>query len=220
MASSRLPKKVAMQLGNRSTFEWVVERCKKAQSVDSWYLATSTDSIDDWLVEMAFRAGIEVFRGHSEDVLSRFWNIANGCNPASIVRVCSDNPFVDPSLIDSLTAHLYATDNDLVLNHRPQCGSDFVDGFGAEAFTYNALKKLVQLDPDVEEKEHVTLGFYNRSKLFSISGMKAPKALQSDGSKFDIDTLEDFQRMEALVYHGVVLASRASEIIKISSTIK
>lgn len=220
MGSSRLPKKVAMQLGNRSTFEWVVERCKKAQSVDCWYLATSTDSIDDWLEDMAFRAGIEVFRGHSEDVLSRFSNIAKDCNPDSIVRVCSDNPFVDPGLIDSLTAHLYATDRDLVLNHRPQFGSDFIDGFGAEAFTYNALKKLVQLDPDVEEKEHVTLGFYKRSNLFSISGMKAPKALQSDGSKFDIDTLEDFQRMEALVYHGVGLASCASEILKISSTIK
>ncbi len=101
LGSSRLPGKVLAPLAGRTVLEWIVRRVRSA-AVDGWWMATTTRDEDDVTAAWGRALGLEVFRGHPDDVLSRFVAIAQRENPEWIVRMTADNPFVDAVIIDHL----------------------------------------------------------------------------------------------------------------------
>ena len=100
MGSSRLPKKMMMDLAGEPLLHWVLSRVKKAKLLDSIILATSDGAIDDQLVELAQKLNVPVFRGSETDVLGRFLEAANVSKADHVIRVCGDNPLVAPEEID------------------------------------------------------------------------------------------------------------------------
>ena len=63
---------------------------------------TTTDSTDDELVRFFETRGWEYLRGDVDDVFSRFRKACSERGPESFFRVCADNPFLDPTLMDQL----------------------------------------------------------------------------------------------------------------------
>ena len=45
---------------------------------------------------------IEYFRGESDDVLDRYYNCAEKFSLDTIVRITSDEPFIDPTIVDQI----------------------------------------------------------------------------------------------------------------------
>jgi spore coat polysaccharide biosynthesis protein SpsF len=217
MGSTRLPGKMLATLGSASILEWVITRLKKAEEVDAIIVATTINPEDDAIVNIAKAFNIEYFRGNESDVLNRFYCASLLRQSDIIVRVCADNPFVDPNEIDRLVDFFKVSDCDYACNHMNKLGSNYADGFGAEAFSWDTLCLLENLVDKVNHREHLTSYIWDNLSAFKILSIKAPKELQYPHLRFDVDSGDDLKYLQDLVDAGVTVNSAASEIIKIAN---
>ena len=95
--------------------------------IDEVVLATSDLSKDDDLLPIANEVGIPVFRGSESNVLDRFSRAALVHNADVVVRVCADNPFVDPVEIDRLVNFFFPLPA-IIRNHQERLGNQYADG--------------------------------------------------------------------------------------------
>ena len=98
-------------------------------------------------------------------------------------------------------------------------GYGFADGFGAEIFSSKVLEELEKSAKTKNEREHLTTFIWNNPNKFTILGLLPSKELNFPNLKFDIDTKEDLDKLSKLIYNGVSINSKASEIIKIAKNI-
>ncbi|RIK91621.1 MAG: hypothetical protein DCC71_24970 [Proteobacteria bacterium] len=101
LASTRLPAKVLAPLAGRPLLALLAERLAGAP-VDEWWLATTQRTDDDVTAAWGEAAGLRVFRGSEDDVLSRFAAIAELRRPEWIVRITADDPFTDAGIVSRL----------------------------------------------------------------------------------------------------------------------
>ena len=209
--STRLPGKARLELGGRPLLEWVVGRATRARRVDRWVVATTTSTDDDWIVDVAVRHGCGIVRGSVTDVLSRFRSAIDTHSPNHVVRVCADNPFVCPDLIDELCSRIGA--RDYLANHRPTASMPIADGFGAEIISARALIEVDDAGASDRDKEHVTATIAERT------ANEHPVAVDADLMhpylRFDVDTADDLDHVKALVESaGITMASTPAEIVR------
>ncbi len=213
MGSSRFPGKMLEMLGQRPLFEWVVIRLMRAKRIDEFVLATSDSNQDLQLVESAKSLGLEVFQGNEVDVLGRFVGAANKFNAQTIVRVCADNPFIDPAEIDTLVEHFENTKCDYAFNHQNRLNSGHVDGFGAEILSLQVLKEIASKATTTEDREHVTKYIWENRKDFQVSYPKPCDQLSFPDLCFDVNTTSDLEYLNDLVYSGITEYSPAKDIV-------
>ena len=118
MGSKRFPGKALKKLSDLSTIEWVFKRVKKSKKINKIVLSTTKLKKDLQLIKIAKKNNISYFRGNNKNVLKRFYDTAKKYNPKLIVRVCADNPFVDPHMIDKLINKFNHKKFDYGFNHR------------------------------------------------------------------------------------------------------
>lgn len=194
--STRLPgKSLAKVYGDYGLLEMVVLRVMKAKKLDMVILATSKDSDCDPLVELAERLGILTVRGSEEDVLSRFVKAIRQYNLDVVVRVCADNPFIDPGEIDKLVNYFQENQFDYAANNTPECG--LPDGLGCEIVLSEVLLRIANKVFDDQYREHVTNYITDHQEDFAIGWMQAEQELWYPDLKLDIDCTEDLEEMRA-----------------------
>lgn len=101
--SSRLPGKIFRRIFDDLTMMDVISARLMETDIE-WWLATTQEREDDLLAKKADFLGFNVFRGETDDVLSRFESIVELRNPSWVVRATGDNPTVAfeavPKLLD------------------------------------------------------------------------------------------------------------------------
>ena len=135
--SQRFPKKMLTKLNGEEILNWVIQRLKRNKNIRI-VLATSKNPENKRLVNLAKKSKIDYFvdtLGSEDDVLGRFIRAAEFFKEKTIIRVCADNPLVDPYFIDDLIKNFRNKKIDYMSNHIPNLNSEFVDGFGAEIFS-------------------------------------------------------------------------------------
>ena len=75
--------------------------------------------------------------GSERNVFSRFFKIAKMYKPNYVVRICADNPFIDPKEIDKLVTYTVKNNLDYSFNHIPYKKNMYIDGVGAECIKSN-----------------------------------------------------------------------------------
>jgi spore coat polysaccharide biosynthesis protein SpsF len=161
MTSSRLPGKVLMSAGGKPLLQVLIERLRRAHSIDRIVLATTLNSSDDALGDLAAACGIGCFRGSEADVLGRVRGALDSQDAEVCVEITADCPLVDPAMIDAMVASFVETRhrNAYVANTTgPQLGAPH--GFDVQVFEANALRVIEQEARDPEAREHVSLPFY------------------------------------------------------------
>ena len=134
---------------------------------------------------------------------------------ANIIRICADNPFIDPRQVDLLVSFYSKNNFDYVCNHQNRNNSQYADGFGAEILSLDLLRKLNKLLLTKECREHVTLYIWKNKKKFKIHSIKAEKSLAYPKLKFDVDTLQDFIMIKNFVKNfKIKITTDAKKIIK------
>ncbi len=104
MTSSRLPGKVMLDIAGKPMLQHMLDRVRRANSLDDVVVATTTDPTDDILEQYCQEQGIPYHRGSLQDVLERFYQAANKFRADVIVRLTADCPLIDPAVLDRTVA--------------------------------------------------------------------------------------------------------------------
>jgi spore coat polysaccharide biosynthesis protein SpsF len=201
LGSNRLPKKMLMEIHGQTLLDWVVSRTSKSKRLDKVIVCTSDKANDDPIENHCQNNNYEFFRGNENDVLSRFCEAAKKYPSKNIIRICGDNPLINPIEIDNLINHFEALDNyDYSFNHIPTTQGLYPDGLGAEIIKNNTLihlnQKLLESDPN---REHVTKYIFDHPCSFLVSPLKWPYNKRFEDIKLDIDTIDDLKKMTAFI---------------------
>ena len=197
--SSRLESKMTKILDKSYLLDWVLSRVKKSKKVKQFLLATTNKTIDKDLINIGKNNKFKIFKGSENDVLSRFYKCSKYFKLKTIVRVCADNPLIDPKEIDSLIENFRKGKMDYLYNTMQTNDNFNSDGFGAEIFSFNALSKAHKLAKNKSDREHVTKFIRNNKKLFKSRCLESKLGLNFPYLKFDINTVKDFKKIETLI---------------------
>ena len=194
MGSTRLPNKMMLSLHSKPIIEWVVKRTMRS-SLDEIILATSTLRSDDVLAKYALSLGVKVFRGDEQNVLKRFYDALQGTNSTHLVRICADNPLIDPLEIDNLIAFYKATPCDYAYNHIPR-DNLYPDGLGAEIVSYELFSQIYSRASLSAHKEHCLSYIWDNKQEFDIKTFDPSQdLLKRPDLKFDVDTFDDYYKL-------------------------
>ena len=143
-----------MPLGGRLVLEHVLSRLKNVKTADTICVATTTAGNDDTVADVAGRMGVAVYRGSETDVLDRYHGAAAMVDADVIIRVTSDCPLIDYSVVDQLIALREEAAADYASNGLLRI--DWPHGLDCEAFTRQMLERAVASTIDPYDHEHVT----------------------------------------------------------------
>ena len=164
MGSSRFPGKVLRTLDetNKSLLGMIVSRLQIGLSELPVIVATSTNGLDDEIEKWCVTQRVPVFRGSEKNVLERFVQTAKKFGFEQVVRVCSDNPFINPKLIRDLLK-LQDGSYDYIsyrVSGIPAIKTHY--GIFAEVARLTALETEFQSGL-MRSREHVTTGLYEQA---------------------------------------------------------
>ncbi len=195
MGSSRFPNKMVALLRDYRLIDWVLFRVCSSTKLDGVILAIPLGRENDVLEEAARNYNITVVRGSDDDVLDRFIKAARKSKADVIVRICADNPYVDPSEIDCLVNYFLESRADYAFNHLEKMDNQYPDGFGAEIFSRAVLERLNTLCTERRYREHVTSYVWDKMEEFVIKTFSAPSEIAYPNVKLDVDYPEDLEKL-------------------------
>ena len=190
-SSTRLPKKVLKPLpygGDVCVLQQVIRRVQKSDLVDEVIVATTNESEDSSIVDVAIKENVPYYRGSLENVLERYYGAAVENDLDVIVRITSDNPCIDFNIIDNVIQSHFDKKADYTSNGLVD---SFPKGVDVEVINFNVLKSAYIEASEKYEKEHVTPFIYKtHPEEFKINKFIAP----SDNSdiRITLDTPQDY----------------------------
>lgn len=194
VGSSRLPGKIFMNLSGKAMLWHVIKRCQQAKLANTVVIATTTKKDDDKVEEFCKKNHVLCFRGHSNNVLTRYYKAAEKFQLDIIVRITSDCPLTDPIVIDSCVKKFSENKYDYVSNVNPK--RTFPRGLDVEVFSFKALKKAYLEAKKPYEKEHVTPYIWENSKKeFSVGSPVKAFGIYKRDYRLTVDYRDDFKLM-------------------------
>lgn len=198
MGSTRLPSKVLEDLAGEPMLARVVNRTRRAKTLDTVVVATTTQPIDDAIVRLCEKQGWPFFRGSEEDLLDRYYQAAMAFKADVVVRITSDCPLIEPEIIDRVVNEF--------LSHYPEVEyvsnnlqRTFPLGLDVEVMSFAALRKAWQEDTDPAWREHVTPYIWRHPQKFKIRNV----ANDTDYSymRWTVDTIKDLTFVRKIYNH-------------------
>ncbi len=188
MGSSRFPGKVLEDLSGHPVLWQVVNRVRKARSLDKVVVATTAEKIDDPIARFCEQEGIACFRGSEPDVLDRFYRAAKANAADVVVRITADCPLIDPAVIDKVVARYERGDCDYASNAMRYT---YPDGLDTEVFSFVALERAWHEARKASEREHVTP--YLRTDAFRTANVESETPVSPAQYRWTVDHPQDLQ---------------------------
>lgn len=192
MGSSRLPGKVLLDIAGQPMLARVVERTRRAKTIDTVVVATTTDLADDPVAEFCETQGYASSRGSLHDVLDRYYQTARQFKAAVVVRITADCPMIDPDVIDHTVNEFFRTGVDFAANRLPPpWGRSYPIGLDTEVCTFAALEQAWKKASEPHQREHVMPYLYEQEGRFKVLLVNH----DPDYSMFrwTVDTAEDLE---------------------------
>ena len=198
LGSTRLPGKILKPFhGDKCILDIILDKLHQASDAKV-IVATSISKDNDALVEHLERNGELFFRGSENDVLDRFIKAAEKFHVDGIIRICSDNPFIDPDGIKALIEKAQHSEAQYIgfrINGLPSIKTHF--GFWGEFVTLDALKKVAASTDDLPAHEHVTIHIYSHPEEYRCEWIDCPDFIQGRNDiRLTVDTQEDFENAQ------------------------
>ena len=192
MSSTRLPGKVMLPTLGKPLLIRMLERVQTAKFIGQLVVATSTNLDDDEIEKLCTNENIICYRGHLTDLLDRHYQVAKLYNADAIVKIPSDCPLIDPSVIDRVIDHYVKSDKfDLVSNLHP---ATYPDGNDVEILSFAALECAWKDAVKDYEREHTTPFIWEHDEHFAIGNVIWETGLDySSTHRWTIDFPEDYE---------------------------
>jgi spore coat polysaccharide biosynthesis protein SpsF (cytidylyltransferase family) len=195
MGSSRLPGKVMMKPDGKNPIVYhVIKQLQNCKLVDEIVIATTNLPEDDTLANFVKDMEISLFRGSSNDVLDRYYQCAKEFSFSDIVRITSDNPLIDPTIVDLVISKYLEGEFDYVTNSYPRT---FPQGTETEVFSFRILEDVWKNAKKPSEREHVTPYIYNNPNKFKIFNVGYSENLSH--LRWTVDQKNDFYLVENIL---------------------
>ena len=225
MGSSRLPGKIMKKInGDTPMLKFQLDQLEFSKNIDQIIIATTTLEPDNLIVDFCKKNNLECFRGESKDVLDRYYRCAKKFKLSIIVRITSDNPLIDPTIVDHVISRFIDSDYDYMSTEVKKSPL----GFAVEVFTFKSIKKAWEEAKLPSEHEHVTPYFYNNPDKFKIESVSQEKDLSH--IRCTVDTEYDFKLIEKIISkietrpihldHILDLFSKDTNLLEINKHVK
>ena len=196
MQATRLPGKVLADLEGKPVLRRVVDRARRASTLDAVVVATSDNPADDVLAGFCREFGTDCFRGSRDDVLDRYRRAAECFQAEVVVRLTADCPLLDPQVIDRVVRAYGQGEFDYVSNAL-EC--TYPDGLDTEVFSYKSLERAWREARRQSEREHVSSYITRHPELFRLHNVLCDEDLSD--LRWTVDEPEDLEFVRA-VYRG------------------
>ena len=195
VGSTRLPNKILLPFyENKCILQLLLDKLKQVEGTNI-VIATSKDPQNDAIEALAKQEGVRCFRGEENDVLQRFIDAAYAFDAERLIRICSDNPFLELHSIRQLVEKAQQSNCDYMsfnINGTPSIKTHY--GFWTEYVTCNALECVKNTTQEPLYHEHVTNYIYSHPDDFSIEWLDGPAVLTTHSHvRLTTDTRSDFE---------------------------
>lgn len=188
MASTRFPGKVLSDIAGQPVLTRILRRLRLCDTLDDIVLATTTNPLDNAIVDWATASGIALYRGSEDDVLGRVLNAHEKMGSDVVVEICGDMPLLDPAVIDMAVSTFLTNDCDIVSTTRVP---SFPQGADAEVFALENLREIAARAKSPEAREHVTLAFHQQPEQYRTIHLAAPPRWRCPHQRLLLDYHED-----------------------------
>lgn len=189
LKSTRLPKKLLKKINGETMISLMIKRLKLAKELDEIIIATSTNSEDDPLEQIALEEGIKCFRGSEEDVINRLYHASQSHNLDYVINMTADCPFVPFDYIGEVIKTYKETDADLISCY------ELPPGLFLSGLKVSGMKRLIDLK--ASDNTEYWLYYYLKTDLFKVIPLPIKKELKRD-YRVVLDYPEDFEMLEKL----------------------
>ena len=191
LKSTRLPKKLLLEIKGKSILSHMLDRLKLAKKVDEIIICTSTENQDIPLGKLAKENNVKCFFGSPDDVLSRLLGAANKFNLDYILNITADCPFVDPFYADKIVEEYLKTDADLIRQF------DLPHGAFSYGIKVEALKKVIAIKDSTDTE--VWGRYFTDTGLFNVIDLDVlNEKHKKPGLRMTLDYPEDFAFLKAI----------------------
>lgn len=193
VGSTRLPGKVLKDIGGISLLSIHLKRIKRSAYSTFIKVATTFEPNVEKIIAIAKEESVQFFQGDTNDVLNRFYGAVKDELPDYVVRLTSDCPLIDPSIIDAcinicVTKQAYYV-----------CTSEgFPDGLDVEVFPFKLLKEANKKSTKHYEREHVTPWIREYAKM-NAGYYEYQNVPGYSGIRITVDEQTDFETIKKLV---------------------
>jgi spore coat polysaccharide biosynthesis protein SpsF len=189
--SSRLPGKVLLPILGETLLFRIIERLKKVKYTIQIVIATSTETTDDVIENEAQYIGIPCYRGSLNNLLDRHYQVGKLYAADIVLKIPSDCPLIDPSIVDDTLDFYFKNNYHYVSNLHP---ATFPDGNDVEIMSFDCLQKVWQEATRQLELEHTTPYIWENPEKFKIGNVVWQNGKDySMSHRFTIDYIEDYE---------------------------
>lgn len=199
--SSRFPRKVLHNFYDaKNLLDIIVNKIKKVGYLTETVVATTSNPLDDELVEYCSKIGVQCFRGSEQNVLLRFKQAAEYNQFTNVIRVCADNPFLSTKALIDLANPIWL-EYDYVAykinGSLPAIQSHL--GFWPELISVSTLQRIIELTHEGLFLEHVTNFVYSNPNYFNIKWLDISiEKSKIKAIRLTLDTITDFKVLDQL----------------------
>lgn len=180
-----------MKIHNKPLIKILIERIKNIRNTKI-IVCTTTDKTDDILVKYLHKNHVKVFRGSTNDVLSRLYEAAKKFRLRQFVVVEGDDIFCDPDLIKETWDNLSKSNNEFVYWDKLPFG---VSPLGIKT---NKLCELIK-NKETTDTDTGWGKFIIESSIFKIKRMiPTDKKLRRPEIRLSVDYIEDFKLVKKI----------------------
>jgi spore coat polysaccharide biosynthesis protein SpsF len=190
LRSTRLPGKVLRPVVGKPMLQLMIERLRRARTIDEIVVATTDQPADDPIIELCSSLSVAVFRGSEDDVLARVLGAAQAFRADVIVETTADCPLLDPAVVDMVVADFRLGGADFVSNtltYTTPRGTD------VRVFKTDALGEINCTSYDRADHEHVSLHFWEHPERYRLRNVRTELPAEVANLRLTVDTVEDFE---------------------------
>jgi len=191
MKSSRLPQKAILPIFGVPSVDRCLQQCMRIDGVSRVVLATSTLKQDDILTEHSLDGAVDVWRGHPDDVISRYLGACDHYGFDVVIRVTADCPLILPEIMGFLLKKHFESGADYT------AAQDCAVGTAGEVISVSALRRVSEYFGFAEHSEYMTWYFRNNPDFFRVNLVDLPDDFVRD-YRLTLDYQEDLQLFETL----------------------
>ena len=219
LGSTRLPGKALLPLCGKPMIRHVIERVKRAKLLDDVVVAIPDEKDNGALKDTIYKSDVGIYTAtklEDRDLIGRYHEAAKFSQATTIVRVCADNPCIDPNEIDRLIFRYNKNSlgwKVLFSNTHNIQNNGYPDGLGAEIYDFKFMKWMHENVKGVDYREHPHKWAEEQGLVWTIM---APHEIRRPQYKLDVNTERDYRKLTR-IYEAVYPQNndfRAIDIIR------